>query len=745
MASGGALGRLNVMLGLDSAEFTSGLNKAEYQAKKSLDQIAATARRAELAFASLFGAVSVSAVFGRFINETIAAEQEQAQLAAVLKSTGQAAGYSRDQLNDMAAAMSATSTLSVGEINQAQTSLLAFTGIVGDQFKQALQSAIDMSARTGMTVVSAAETIGRALDVPSKGLAALSRQGFRFSDEQKKMAEHLEATGRTAEAQAIVLSALKESYGGAAEAARNTLGGSLRALQNQIGDLMTGDAGSVNGLTMAVNGLTDLLGSQQAKAAFNTFNTLIEDIGGMTATTVDEIAKLGKAINVVIAGAGAVTSMRSAITTLGASMVPFSGVGAEDVGVAVGAMDAAIKKSNAAVDALLDDSTKTNWQKWQDRMYESQWSRFTGAYDVPQLAPNTVRPPGKDKPTKTGKGPKRNILYDSIDDWLGSADGMSRLDDVRKTYDQLDELIGGRLANSQAKYNRELQSMGQGDWARRVNEELHSIEDKYQDLMEQRRNSAAGLSEQDSAAFRDAMEREKQLAIQHYDDLKRIQGDWLLGAQDALINYSDQAANVYQNVGTVAQVAFGGMADALTDFVMTGKADFADLANSIIKDMIRMQIQASITGPLAGALGGALSGWFGGTPMTSTPYGDVGTGGWFQYDTGGFTGPGGKYEPAGIVHKGEYVLNQDATRRIGVGVLDRVNKGYANGGLVGGSAGGAGAVSAPVVNITNTGTPQAAQGQPRIRTDEMGRAVIDIVLGDIQKNGRLGQTLRRGL
>lgn len=738
MASGGALGRLNVMLGLDSAEFTSGLNKAEYQAKKSLDQIAATARRAELAFASLFGAVSVSAVFGRFINETIAAEQEQAQLAAVLKSTGQAAGYSRDQLNDMAAAMSATSTLSVGEINQAQTSLLAFTGIVGDQFKQALQSAIDMSARTGMTVVSAAETIGRALDVPSKGLAALSRQGFRFSDEQKKMAEHLEATGRTAEAQAIVLSALKESYGGAAEAARNTLGGSLRALQNQIGDLMTGDAGSVNGLTMAVNGLTDLLGSQQAKAAFNTFNTLIEDIGGMTATTVDEIAKLGKAINVVIAGAGAVTSMRSAITTLGASMVPFSGVGAEDVGVAVGAMDAAIKKSNAAVDALLDDSTKTNWQKWQDRMYESQWSRFTGAYDVPQLAPNTVRPPGG------GKSTKGHIDKDPIKTLINGPEIQDAMREYQKFLDAVAD-ADSRLIDAQTKYQRELDAMGKGDWARQVNAALQSIEDKYRDILEQRRNSPQGLSDEEIKIFRNAMEREKQLAIQHYDDLKRIQGDWLLGAQDALINYSDQAANVYQNVGTVAQVAFGGMADALTDFVMTGKADFADLANSIIKDMIRMQIQASITGPLAGALGGALSGWFGGTPMTSTPYGDVGTGGWFKYDTGGFTGPGGKYEPAGIVHKGEYVLNQDATRRIGVGVLDRMNKGYANGGLVGGGAGGAGAVSAPVVNITNTGTPQAAQGQPRIRTDEMGRAVIDIVLGDIQKNGRLGQTLRRGL
>lgn len=38
--------------------------------------------------------------------------------------------------------------------------------------------------------------------------------------------------------------------------------------------------------------------------------------------------------------------------------------------------------------------------------------------------------------------------------------------------------------------------------------------------------------------------------------------------------------------------------DALTDFVMTGKASFRDFANSVIRDLIRMQIQQNLTGPL---------------------------------------------------------------------------------------------------------------------------------------------------
>ena len=67
------------------------------------------------------------------------------------------------------------------------------------------------------------------------------------------------------------------------------------------------------------------------------------------------------------------------------------------------------------------------------------------------------------------------------------------------------------------------------------------------------------------------------------------------------------------------------------------------------------------------------------------------------YAAGGFTGPGGKFQPAGIVHRGEYVQPQNVVRRGGVlsfmeglrrsggdlsGMIERF-RGYADGGLVG--------------------------------------------------------------
>lgn len=92
---------------------------------------------------------------------------------------------------------------------------------------------------------------------------------------------------------------------------------------------------------------------------------------------------------------------------------------------------------------------------------------------------------------------------------------------------------------------------------------------------------------------------------------------------------------------------------------------------------------SSIGGSLNG-LGGLFSGSGGGG---SDPLGAlIALNGW---DEGGYTGAGGKYEPAGIVHRGEYVVNAENTRRLGLSFLERLNRrGYADGGFVGSIMGG---------------------------------------------------------
>ncbi|MGN7442248.1 phage tail tape measure protein [Pseudomonas lactis] len=352
----GSLGTLTLDLIAKIGGFTGPMDQAGRSAKKASKEMTDAANQAASAWSALApiaaGAVagfSVASIFGRFITETKNAEKEQAQLGAVLRSTGEAAGFNRDQLNSMAGALEKASTFSGGDINQAQTTLLAFTGIVGNQFNRALQSAADMAARTGTTVKDAAETIGRALDVPSQGLTALSKQGFRFTDEQKKLAAALESTGDVAGAQQIILKSLEESYGGAAAAARDTFGGSLEALQNTISALLTGE-GSLDTAKAAVNSLNDALSAPGTKVAVDG----LAKAAGVLALVLSARLASAAAASAFSFAAAQVEAVRYQLTLARMAGVSTSAAaGLVSVGVAARAASAAMALLGGPVGAVL--------------------------------------------------------------------------------------------------------------------------------------------------------------------------------------------------------------------------------------------------------------------------------------------------------------------------------------------------------------------------------------------------------
>src|SRR5690554_1145982 len=174
-------------------------------------------------------------------------EDSLAQLNAALTATGNAAGYSSEELLAIAQQLRDNSNFTTEQIVDAQTRLLSYTGVVGKEFPAAMQIIIDQAERLGISVEQSAETVGQALENPSKAMAALGRQGFTLEKSQQDLLVRLEATGRMAEAQAIIMDLLTESYGGAAAAARlGTATGLWKGLQDQIGDFFSSiaDAGA---------------------------------------------------------------------------------------------------------------------------------------------------------------------------------------------------------------------------------------------------------------------------------------------------------------------------------------------------------------------------------------------------------------------------------------------------------------------------------------------------------------------
>ncbi|MBX9762882.1 MAG: phage tail length tape measure family protein [Pseudomonadaceae bacterium] len=216
-----------------------------------------TGAKQVLAFAAAY--ISLNAVVGvfqgglRLVAQGIRAvamegsdkQQALAQLESALASTGRQAEFTTQQLLDMADGLEASSMLTAEQVQAAQTRLLSYTNVAATEFPRAMQIIIDQQQRLGISVEQSAEIVGRALQSPSEAIATLGRQGFKLEDGQKRLLKQLEATGKTAEAQAIIMDMLAEAYGGSAAAARmNTAAGLWKGLTDRVGDFTSRVANS---------------------------------------------------------------------------------------------------------------------------------------------------------------------------------------------------------------------------------------------------------------------------------------------------------------------------------------------------------------------------------------------------------------------------------------------------------------------------------------------------------------------
>lgn len=165
------------------------------------------------------------------------AENNAAQLEAVLKSTGHASGLMKEDILDQAAALQQLTTFSDDAITSTANLLLTFTNIKGPVMQQAIQMTTDMSTALGQDLKASAIQLGKALNDPVKGITALSRVGVSFTEEQKTQIQTLVASGKTMDAQQVILAELGKEFGGSAYAKSQTFSGQMEILKNNIGDL----------------------------------------------------------------------------------------------------------------------------------------------------------------------------------------------------------------------------------------------------------------------------------------------------------------------------------------------------------------------------------------------------------------------------------------------------------------------------------------------------------------------------
>lgn len=299
------LARMVVSLEAQSAKFLKQLQRSRRETARWKTKVNNQVKSVATSFKNLAGAAGLALFTRNIIQNTIKQERAVNQLQRGWETTAGVVGMSVDEMIKEAGRLQDATIFGDEAIIEAQSQLITFTNITGEQFRKTTEAALDLSTRMGTDLKSSIVQLGKALNDPVANLSALSRSGIQFTDQQKEQVKVLVESNRMMEAQDIILKELQSQFGGSARAARDTFGGALQGLSNAFGDLLEGTNGNggLTGSKVAVEELTSLLQDPQTKAAAEAFT------GGL-------IAGLGSVVDLAVRIVNSIREMSRSIARL---------------------------------------------------------------------------------------------------------------------------------------------------------------------------------------------------------------------------------------------------------------------------------------------------------------------------------------------------------------------------------------------------------------------------------------------
>ncbi|HBV2843511.1 TPA: phage tail protein [Klebsiella pneumoniae] len=189
--------------------------------------------------------------------------------------------------------------------------------------------------------------------------------------------------------------------------------------------------------------------------------------------------------------------------------------------------------------------------------------------------------------------------------------------------------------------------------------------------------------------------------INEYDQAQQELQRWLAAQEEAyakageitaegearITSIRQRAADANQVIeaqkNTIISAATQSLFDSTADIMRTGfgeqsaiyKVAFAaSKAFAIADSMVKIQ-QAIASGAVSAPYPANIIAMASIAAQTASIVSNIQAVSGVGFASGGYTGPGGKYQPAGIVHKGEYVFDQASTNRIGVSQLEALRNG----------------------------------------------------------------------
>ena len=212
------------------------------------------------------------------------------------------------------------------------------------------------------------------------------------------------------------------------------------------------------------------------------------------------------------------------------------------------------------------------------------------------------------------------------------------------------------------------------------------------------------------------------------------------GFKNGVESFLTSIGTMSENVSQLTQNAFQGLSDGITELVTTGKMNFNEFANSIIKDMIRIATQQLILRPILQGIGGLFGGGGGG----------LSGGGYFDSITGlGKAGPNFGFANGGIMtdmgplplkrYARGGIANSPQLAMYGEGRMPEAYVPLPDGRRIPvAMQGGGGGNTNVVVNVDAGGT--SAQGDAP-RGEQLGKALSAAVQAELVKQRRPGGLL----
>ncbi len=263
------------------------INQVSREGQSALNDMAGSAGTAGRVLARLGPAGLVAAAgigvstlaLTSMLRETSRFEREMFTVEAVLRATGNASGFTADQINRLSQEIGLATLATTGQVREASAILLTFRSLAGDTFERTLRLSQDVAALGLGSVTSAAQQLGKALEDPRQGLTSLRRIGISFTESQRDLINTLNETGRAAEAQAIILDVLEGQLGGAGIGAAAGLAGATDSMSENWTRLLEnfGRSGPAEAAAASLRPIANVLAN---------INTLLEE------TPIDRLQRL---------------------------------------------------------------------------------------------------------------------------------------------------------------------------------------------------------------------------------------------------------------------------------------------------------------------------------------------------------------------------------------------------------------------------------------------------------------------